>query len=183
MSFSGLSKMLSCSFINWRHTSLPKHYQTIKGFYIIFLMVKLTTVSRAPCRKLGWNCINRGSVPGSPWTKPLGGEWMNSQSVQVRHPNLTQTKQSTNQGKSSKMGLALVLKTAMTAGRFAACGSPEAKEENQISHLKLKYWSAPGSQKRKEWPLRSTASRSPLGSQDTDWISPPTLTHKQDREG
>lgn len=35
------------------------------------------------------------------------------------------------------MGLALVLKTAMTAGLFAACGSPEAKDENQISHLNL----------------------------------------------
>lgn len=33
--------------------------------------VRLTTVSRAPCWKFGWNCINLGSVPGSPCTKPL----------------------------------------------------------------------------------------------------------------
>lgn len=34
-------------------------------------------------------------------------------------------KKPTHHGKSSKIGLVLVLKTAMIAGRSAACGSPE----------------------------------------------------------
>lgn len=43
-------------------------------------------------------------------------------------------KPTAHQGKSSKMGLVLVLKTAMIAGRFAACGSPEGTNESETSH-------------------------------------------------
>lgn len=44
------------------------------------------------------------------------------------------TRRSTNHGKSSKIGLVLVLNTAMIAGRSAACGSPERTEGTEISY-------------------------------------------------
>lgn len=48
----------------------------------------------------------------------------------------TTTHESTNQGKSSKMGLVLVLNMAIIAGRSAACGSPErtVKTETEMSY-------------------------------------------------
>lgn len=95
------------------------------------------------------------------------------------------TCQSTNQGKSSKIGLVLVLNMAMIAGRPAACGSPE--REHQIQRLR---WVLKIKNnitlirfivmKRRGGPLRSTASLSPVGSQAKDWISPPTLADRAD---
>lgn len=86
---------------------------------------------------------------------------------------------STNHDKSSKMGLLLVLKTAMIAGRSAASGSPGGVEKNVWLKPGKKLWLC-SSRGEKKWirPLRSTANRSPVGSQARDWISPPTLVKR-----
>lgn len=43
-----------------------KDENSIKELKQEFNILRLTTVSRAPCRKFGWNCISLGSAPGSP---------------------------------------------------------------------------------------------------------------------
>lgn len=44
------------------------------------------------------------------------------------------THENTNHGKSSKMGLVLVLNMAMIAGQSAACGSPERTDKTKMNN-------------------------------------------------
>lgn len=66
----------------------------------------------------------------------LNREWTDSsakvENALEQQKSKMQKSESTNHGKSSKIGLALVLNTAMIASRSAAFGSPERKNKQDV---------------------------------------------------
>lgn len=154
-----------------------------------------TTNIRVLCSKLNqpqWAELHAGSLDGTAsvlvlhqppleqthWKgrrEMLQHAWKNTLKLKLKFCKMS----STNHGKSSKMGLLLVLNMAMIAGRSVVSGSPEgADKKDELLKPGIKVVILIGFNRvKKNWerPLKSTASRSPVGSQAKDWISPPTL--------